>query len=87
MMVVHERWPVDLQRCSSRFLRGYRMRRSARMCPHYIASLSTNLHAVTDANGRQMSLFIKAGQIGDYIEKAALLDDLREVQWVFADRL
>jgi len=31
------------------------------------------LHAVTDANGRKISLFSTAGQVGDYIGVAALL--------------
>lgn len=38
--------------------------------------MNTKLHAVTDANGRPISLFMTAGQISDYIGATALLDSL-----------
>jgi hypothetical protein len=41
---------------------------------------NTNLHAVTDANGRPLSFFMTAGQVGDYIGAAALLDKLPKAQ-------
>ena len=36
--------------------------------------MNTKLHAVTDANGRPISLFMTAGQVSDYTGAAALLD-------------
>ncbi len=48
--------------------------------------MNTNLHAVTDANGRPLSFFITAGQVSDYIGAVALLDDLPKAQWMLADR-
>ncbi len=38
--------------------------------------LNTKLHAVTDANGRAISLFMTASQISDHTGAAALLDNL-----------
>ena len=38
--------------------------------------MNTKLHAVTDANGRPISLFVTAGQVSDYTGAAALLDSL-----------
>jgi transposase len=48
--------------------------------------MNTKLHAVTDANGRPLSFFMTAGQVGDYTGAAALLDDLPKAQWLLADR-
>jgi transposase len=48
--------------------------------------MNTKLHAVTDANGRPISFFMTAGQVGDYIGAAALLDELPKAQWLLADR-
>lgn len=48
--------------------------------------MNTKLHALTDANGRPLSLFITAGQVSDYTGAAALLDDLPKAQWMLADR-
>ena len=48
--------------------------------------MNTKLHAVTDANGRPISLFITAGQVSDYTGAAALLDTLPKAQWLLADR-
>nr|WP_306003061.1 IS5 family transposase [Brevundimonas sp. C43] len=48
--------------------------------------MNTKLHAVTDANGRPISLFMTAGQVSDYIGAAALLDSLPRAQWLLGDR-
>jgi transposase len=48
--------------------------------------MNAKLHAVTDANGRPISLFITAGQVSDYTKTAALLDTLPKAQWLLADR-
>jgi len=42
--------------------------------------MNTKLHAVTDANGRPISLFMTAGQVSDYTGAAALLDSLPRAQ-------
>lgn len=44
--------------------------------------MNTKLHAVTDANGRPISLFVTAGQVSDYTGAAALLDSLPRAQWL-----
>jgi transposase len=48
--------------------------------------MNTKLHAVTDANGRPISLFMTAGQVSDYTGAAALLDSLPKTQWLLGDR-
>ena len=48
--------------------------------------MNTKLHAVTDQNGRPLSFFMTAGQIGDYTGAAALLDSLPMAQWMLGDR-
>jgi transposase len=48
--------------------------------------MKTELHAVTDAEGRPLSFFMTAGQVSDYIGAAALLDDLLKAQWMLGDR-
>jgi transposase len=48
--------------------------------------MNTKLHAVTDANGRPISLFMTAGQVSDYTGAAALLDSLPKGQWLLGDR-
>lgn len=48
--------------------------------------MNTKLHAVTDANGRPISLFMTAGQVSDYTGAAAMLDSLPRVQWLLGDR-
>ena len=48
--------------------------------------LNTKLHALADANGRPLSLFLTAGQVSDYTGAAALLDDLPKAQWLLGDR-
>ncbi len=48
--------------------------------------MNTKLHAVTDANGRPISLFMTAGQVSDYTGAAALLDSLPRAQCLLGDR-
>lgn len=48
--------------------------------------MNTKLHAVTDANGKPVSLFMTAGQASDYAGAAALLDSLPRAQWLLGDR-
>ena len=48
--------------------------------------MNTKLHAVTDANGRPISLFMTAGQVSDHTGAAAMLDSLPRAQWLLADR-
>ena len=48
--------------------------------------MNTKLHAVTDANGRPISLLMTAGQVSDYAGVAALLDSLPKAQWLLGDR-
>jgi len=47
--------------------------------------MNTRLHALADANGRPLSFFMTAGQVGDYTGAAALLDDLPKAQWLLGD--
>lgn len=42
--------------------------------------MNTKLHAVTDANGRPIRLFVTAGQVSDYTGAVALLDSLPRAQ-------
>ncbi|MDB5682790.1 MAG: transposase [Sphingomonas bacterium] len=48
--------------------------------------MNTELHAVTDANGRPLSFFMTAGQVNHYTGAAALLDELPKAQWLLGDR-
>ena len=48
--------------------------------------MNTKRHAVTDANGRPISLFMTAGQVSDNIGAAAVLDSMPKVQWLLGDR-
>ena len=48
--------------------------------------MNTKLHAVTDANGRPISLSMTAGQVSDYTGAAAFLDSLPRAQWLLGDR-
>ncbi|WP_405404749.1 IS5 family transposase [Paracoccus sp. Ld10] len=48
--------------------------------------MNTKLHAVTDAKGRPIRLFMSAGQVSDYTGAAALLDSLPQADWFLADR-
>ena len=48
--------------------------------------MNTKLHAVTDAEGRPIRLFMTAGQVSDYSGAAALMNSLPEADWLLADR-
>ena len=48
--------------------------------------MNTKLHAVTDAKGIPIRLFLLAGQVSDYTGAAALLDSLPQADWFLADR-
>lgn len=48
--------------------------------------MNTKLHAVTDANGRPLKLFMTAGQVSDYTGAAALMGSLPEADYLLADR-
>jgi transposase len=48
--------------------------------------MNTNLHAVTDAKGRPLRLFMTAGQVSDYPGATALLGSLPKAEWMLADR-
>jgi transposase len=48
--------------------------------------MNTNLHAVTDADGRPIRFFMTAGQVSDYTGAAALLGSLPKAEWLLADR-
>jgi len=48
--------------------------------------MNAKLHAVSDADGRPLSVFMTAGQVSDYTGAAALLDDLPKAQWLLGDR-
>ncbi len=48
--------------------------------------MNTKLHAVADADGRPIRLFMTAGQVSDYTGAAALLDSLPKADWLLANR-
>lgn len=48
--------------------------------------MNTKSHAVADAQGRPIRLFVSAGQVSDYTGAAALFEGLPEVDWLLADR-
>jgi transposase len=48
--------------------------------------MNTKLHAVTDAQGRPIRLFVTAGQVSDYIGARALLNSLTNADWLLVDR-
>lgn len=48
--------------------------------------MNTKVHAVTDASGRPLSLFMTAGQVSDYTGAAVLLDDSLKSQWLLDNR-
>lgn len=48
--------------------------------------LSTETHAVTDANSSPLGFFMTAGRVSDYIGAVALLGDLPEAQYRLGDR-
>ena len=48
--------------------------------------MNSKLHAVTDATGRPLRMFLTAGQRSDYIGARALLDGLPAADHLLADR-
>jgi transposase len=48
--------------------------------------MNTKLHAVTDARGRPIRLFVTAGQVSDYTGARALLNSLTNADWLLVDR-
>jgi hypothetical protein len=48
--------------------------------------MNTNLHAVTDADGRPIRFFMTAGPVSDYSGSAAQLGKLPKAEWLMADR-
>ncbi|MET3754750.1 transposase [Rhizobium binae] len=48
--------------------------------------MNSKLHAVTDALGRPIRLFLSAGNVSDYIGARALLASLPDAKWMLADR-
>lgn len=48
--------------------------------------MNTKRHAITDADGRSIRLFMTAGQVSDCTGAAALLGSLPKVEWLLADR-
>ena len=48
--------------------------------------MNSKLHAVTDALGRPIQLFLTAGNVSDYIGPRALLPLLPTANWMLADR-
>ena len=48
--------------------------------------MNSKLHAVTDALGRPLRMFLTAGQRSDYIGARALLDGLPPAEHMLADR-
>ena len=48
--------------------------------------MNTKLHAVTDARGRPIRLFVTAGQVSDYTGARALLSSLPNADWLLGDR-
>jgi len=59
---------------------------SGRLIRRTKGGMNTKLHAIADANGRPLSFFMTAGQVGDYTGAAALLDDLLKAQWLLGIR-
>jgi len=48
--------------------------------------MNTKLHAIADAEGRPLRLFMTAGQVSDYTGARALLSSLPKAQWLLGDR-
>ena len=48
--------------------------------------MNSKLHAVTDAAGRPLRMFLSAGQCSDYIGARALLETLPTAKYLLADR-
>jgi transposase len=48
--------------------------------------MNTKLHAVADAKGQPIGLYMSAGQVSDYTGAAALLSSMPKADWLLADR-
>lgn len=48
--------------------------------------LNSKLHAVTDALGRPIRMFLTAGNVSDYVGARALMGSLPKADWLLADR-
>ena len=48
--------------------------------------MNTKLHAVADAQGRPIRMFLTAGPVSDYTGAAAMLSSLPKAEWMLADR-
>jgi len=48
--------------------------------------LNSKLHAVTDAVGRPIRLFLTEGNVSDYTGARVLLTSLPDAKWMLADR-
>lgn len=48
--------------------------------------MNTKLHAVADAQGRPIRMFVTAGPVSDYTGAAAMLSSLPQAEWMLADR-
>ncbi len=48
--------------------------------------LTSKVHAVCDALGRPLRLWLSAGQVSDYVGARALCASLPAVDWLIADR-
>ena len=48
--------------------------------------MNTKLHAVADAQGRPIRMFVTAGPVSDYTGAAAMLSSLPKAEWMLADR-
>jgi transposase len=48
--------------------------------------LNSKLHAVTDALGRPIRMFLTSGNISDYTGARALMPSLSQAKWLLADR-
>ena len=48
--------------------------------------MNTKLHAVADAHGRPIRLFMTAGQVSDYTGAAAMSGSLPKADWLLADK-
>ncbi len=48
--------------------------------------MNTKLHAICDAMGRPLRMFLTAGQVSDYRGAQAMSDALPSADWLLADR-
>jgi transposase len=48
--------------------------------------LNSKLHAVTDALGRPIRMFLTAGNVSDYVGAWAMVGSLPQADWLLSDR-